>query len=225
MTTPAEKALRTAIIRLAYKKPEIRDVLLPILKDAGLIPEGTTIELPKSKTRVFRSRSGLRVWDLAWAGKRGKSVLTFVLYDLDYVRDPAAKKRIEQWINSLDGMTSFRAMLDSVKDLNDRVPGNHLEMKVVKGVDVAPFGFGPIEINGKNVSIESGWDTFVIRDLTDTYNEPTCIPAIKGGKRSIKKFYRWVNDNERALISMTFSQVMDEMRSEGIKYHYYCAMD
>ena len=224
MATTSEKALRKALIRLAQKRPDIRDTILPILKEAGLIPVGTTIEFPRSGTRVHRSKSDVQVWDLTWAGKRGKAVLTFTIYDLDYLTRPMIKQ-VEDWVSSLDRMDSFQAILKSAQDLNERTPGDKLDLKVIKAVEVAPLGFGPIEIRGDKALIKSGWNDFTVKNLVDKYNEPTCMPAIKGGKRSIKKFYRWVKDNEGSLKSMSFSEILSQMRANDIKYHVYCAID
>ena len=94
-----------------------------------------------------------------------------------------------------------------------------------RGVDVTPGGFRPIKVNGKNITLEADYSDFTVRDKVDRFNEPTCIPAVKGGKRDIKVFYRWVKDNLPWLQSATFGDVMRAMMKEGIRFHQYCAMD
>ena len=54
------------------------------------------------------------------------------------------------------------------------------------------------------------------------YNEPKCIAK---GKKSIGQFYRWVKDNAKKLQAMSLHQIVEAMRTEGIQYHYYCAVD
>ena len=219
MVSP-EKALRTAIIKLIYKKPEFRDALLPILKKAGLITVDTTLDLDKSKTRVRREIDTIILWELVHAGKRGKWVRVLTLSDLKYNEDRDGDLIIA-WVDSLDEMASFEDILLSAQELEKNLVGNSMRMKVeaTKSFDVAPFGYGPIEIEGKDVKIVSSWGDFLVKDLQQ-YRFRSCTPATRGGKRSIKKFYEWVLENKQDICVMCFDEIRTEMRTEGIKHHY-----
>jgi len=173
--------------------------------------------------RWFASRTSIRVWDLANAGKRGKMVDSFALYDIDYIRDPSLTKQVEQFPKWFPRMTYQRA-LEQARSLFEMGAGK-LQTTQEKGVRVAPPGFGPIKVETDEVSLEADWDTFRIRDKKDTNNDPTCIPAIRGGVKSVKLFFRWVKDNEQRIKGWTYYQILTAMRSEGIEYHDYCAMD
>lgn len=93
-----------------------------------------------------------------------------------------------------------------------------------ESIDVTPAGFKPIRIMGKGVTIEADYNDFRVVANEDP-NETTCIPAIKGGKKDIKVFYRWAKDNESKLKNMKFSDIVRTLMSEGVKFHQYCAVD
>ena len=109
--------------------------------------------------------------------------------------------------------------------LQYRETGVEVNFTIKKGVEVQPAGFKPLRIRTGQIEIDADYDSFVVRDKVDQNNLPTCIPAIKGGKRSIPVFYRMVKDNERALQNMSFSEVRKMMAKAGVLYHEYCAMD
>jgi len=218
-------------LRIASKQARGRVVTRWIAKQGGLPGMGKTFESTKMRWHVYSS--GVRVWDLLNAGKRGKGVEGFALYDLDYVRDTQILDALKDWVLGLSKQQSYRMALDEARRITLRIPKGgpgtglspKIEMFQEKGVDVAPAGFKPIVIDTPNFRLEAGFKTFAVRDKVDRNNEPTCIPAIQGGKRDIKVFFRWVSDNQTKIKGMTFRDVKDGMRSEGIKYHSYCAMD
>jgi hypothetical protein len=181
---------------------------------------GDTFE--NDKWRVHRYAGSLVMTDLTNAGKRGKKVDEIAFYNLDMRTAPSF-----DLVGEMIGLVKSNASLDKVKkaaeDFKDR--GYSLEVRVQRGVDVMPGGFKPIRINTDNLYIEAGYDSFTVRDKRDQYNDPTCIPASKGGKKSIPAFYRWVKDNERKIQSMTYSDVTKAMRDMDLAYHSYCAVD
>ena len=198
---------------------------------ARLIEEGTralhelamgdTIET--EKWRVHRYASAVVITDLTNAGKRGKKVKEYSLYDLDYqhiVNPNDVAAEFEKLAKKNVSPTQMERAINARKEM-----GIHIQIQDLRGVDVTPGGFKPVVIDGKNVYIEAEYSTFRVKDKVDQYNLPTCIPAIKGGKKSIPQFYRWVKDNESKLKNMTFQQVLKAMDSEQIQYHQYCAMD
>lgn len=172
--------------------------------------------------RIHRYRPSIKITELANAGKRGKQVRQIDLYDLDYGNLPVEGMAAEMVMLAKRG-ANFDRMLQAAKEHEEL--GAKLQVTTLRGVDVVPGGFKPIKINGKYVEIESGYNNFVVRDKVDQNNLPTCIPATKGGKKSIFAFYRWVKDNQSAIANMTFRDVLAAMRDNGIENHQYCAMD
>ena len=221
--------LRSEVIRLAHQNESLRPALLQMLTARWAPADmGTTNESDKLRWHVYNS--AVRVWDLTFAGKRGKRVSRFALYDIDMVGDETFQKAADIWIRGLK-KNNYAQALKAAQDLvslSQEAEGwgtAKLEVGEDKGVDVAPPGFKPFKANWKNVTVEATYDSFVIRDKGDRNNLPTCIPTSKGGKQSIKVFYRWVQDNERKIKSMTYYQILNSMGEAGIRYHDYCAMD
>ena len=232
------KNLRNKLIKLANDNPDLRKDILPLLrtKSAGIVlKEGDTWESESGVYRVHRSRVSIRFWDLTNAGKRGKNVPTFVVYDLDFAMraikgNPKAQNALFSFMSKLTKFRNYSEAFMAAEVMRSLIekesmspPG--LESRTEKGIHVAPAGFKPISINTDQIRIESDWSSFSVRDNTDTYNLQTCIPAIKGGKADIKVFYRWVKDNQSRIKNMAFHDVTKAMDGLGIKAHHYCAMD
>jgi hypothetical protein len=221
-------SLRTDLIKLANEKPEFRPHIIPLLrKFAELSLAGKGGENDSLRFHVYRG--SVHVTELKYAGKRGKKVETFVLYDTDMITDPEVEQAIDKWTWRLKGLKYDQAKKEGEKIAEiakkRNLPSPKVNIRFEKGVRVAPGGVKPIRVKGKHVFLEAEYGSFRIRDLDDNYNDPTCIPAMKGGKKSIKQFYRWVQDNEKKIPSMTFRDVLKAIDKEGIRYHYYCAMD
>lgn len=182
---------------------------------------GDTTE--SDKWRMHRYASSVQITDLTNAGKRGKKVMQYSLYDLDYQHIVDPNEIADEFEELVTKNVSPAQMERALKARKDQ--GIKYDEQQLRGVDVTPAGFKPVVIDGDHVFIEAEYGSFRVKDKDDVNNEPTCIPAIKGGKRSIPQFYRWVKDNERKLKSMTFYQVLMGMRKEKIEYHQFCAMD
>jgi len=190
----------------------------------GKVEIGKTVE--GKHVRVHRYRSAIRVTDLTDAGKRGKQVRQFALYDLDMTRDKTVQQNVEKFAAGVEKATYDQALQWAhmiAKDSTQRGGGTvKVENKTIKAVDVMPAGFKPFDITTPHVRIRSDWEGFSIRDLGDKANEPTCIQR---GKKSIKQFYRWLKDNQSKIKSMTFRDFTQELKRNKIDFHQYCAMD
>jgi len=179
--------------------------------------------------RAQRGMSTLRITDLTNAGKRGKKVEEIALYNLDYADDFDGWNRDVSFGNlkkerTYAGARSWAESLYEFLKEDNGIPVG-MEKHTKRGIDVTPGGFKPIKIRTKYIRVDAGYDRFSVEDLVDQNNLPTCIPRFDGGKRDIKVFYRWVKDNEARIRNMTYSEVLSEMRKNGIQYHSYCAMD
>jgi len=190
---------------------------------------GQTIET--DRFRIHRFGGSIRVTDLANAGKRGKMVDEFALYDIDYVRDSKILRLIEQFAKVVHRAKSYKMalkMAEGIVSEADRlgVLGSpKIEKHQYKGVRVAAPGFKPIVINTPYISVNADSDHFSVRDNVDRNNEPTLIAPTRGKVTAIKKFHEWARKNRRKLERMTFSEVSGALRKAGIDTHYFCAMD
>ena len=153
--------------------------------------------------RAHRYASSIRVTDLANAGKRGKSVDEFALYDLDYGLSPATKQAIESFAKKLHTIGSYKDALREAetiirvaeKDAQFAIKNNEkayrapsIEKSRMKGVHVAPGGFKKIEVQTPFISLRADNDSFSVRDKKDTYNEQTCIAPVRAKATAVKKF-------------------------------------
>jgi len=176
--------------------------------------------------RVSVIHTAVHITDMTNAGKRGKNVDKFALYDLDYISDPLIQAMVSDFIMDLKGMVYPQAMkraLNLVKRTTDIGP--KIEHSKEKGVHVAPPGFKPFKLETPFVSITADWRSFSISDKIDQNNLPACISTSRGGKKSVKLFYRWAQDNANKLKRMTFEQIQKDIRKAGVESHYYCRMD
>lgn len=182
---------------------------------------GQTLEV--GSVRMHRYNNSIHVWDLTNAGKRGKKVQELVIMSGSYAEE---KQRLEGIGKLIDSYGSYSRILATLNDYLEDYPGAiKLEEYTRRGVDVTPGGFKALEIETKHVKITADYNDFSIKNLDDQFNEPTCIPAITGGKKSVPVFYRWVQDNESKIKRMSYPEILKEMGRLGIKYHSYCAMD
>lgn len=192
------------------------------LRAAGL-GLGQTVE--RGDVRIHRFHDFFKVWDLTNAGKRGKKVRVLVLGPSSrYPHNPAGW--MEGMSKALPEYRSYDAVKRFVDDLLVDFPDEiDVREQAERGVDVTPGGFEPLKIKTPKVYVEADYGDFLVKNLEDQYNETTCIPAAKGGKKSVPQFYRWVKDNMARLQRMSFYEIVEAMRKEGIRYHQYCAMD
>lgn len=224
----ASELIDTAI-KLAHDHPEHRGPILAALNKVGLgLGVGGGYEDERSNLRFHRYMTSIQVTDLTNAGKRGKKVDEFTVYDLDYAEDKAAVDRLAAQLVKARNYSEAKSLAEAWTEYYTDIGAGakpKMEYRKLRGVDVTPAGFKPIKIHGKGVSIEADYNTFTVKDTADKSNESTCIPAIRGGKKDIKVFYRWVKDNEVRLKTMAYRDVVKGMMQQGIKFHQYCAMD
>lgn len=185
--------------------------------------------------RVHRFASSIRVTDLTNAGKRGKTVDYFALYNLDFVKDEKIRNLIDKFLVYLQRNANYakvKAMADGIVQEGQRLYktgrlkglGPKIEVMRAKGVDIAPGGFKEIKIDTPDLVGYAGSEGFRVMERNDP-NETTIIAPSRGAKTAIKNFYKWVMANDREIRSMTFSDVLRSLKKEGIDYHQYCAMD
>lgn len=190
------------------------------------VPVGTGGE--NNHIRFHRFRDGIRVYDLTNAGRRGKVVDLFNLYDLDFMRHAGMEDLVDHYSSTLHGSTYAKA-LAGAQALVAASAGLGARPKIqesqVKGVRVDPAGSQPVEVKGSRVYVKAEPQDFVVRDLVDTNNEPVLMRPQRAAKSNAKKFYAWALANEDRISSMSFSDVRKSLDASKIKYHYFLAMD
>lgn len=194
---------------------------------------GDTREFPDRMLRFVRTNNAIRVTDLRNAGRRGKRVPTFGLYDLDYIEPKYADHFAQRLVNTY----SYEGALNEARTLLD-VYTEEVYMKEGLGrgkpklyeteeraIDVAPVDGGPLRIETQNVEITLEHDDFSIRDKRDTANRPTTISPARGARTAVKRLREWVQQNREKIQHMTFHEVLESLRRARIGYHDYSAVD
>jgi hypothetical protein len=198
--------------------------LLPIIREADTAMTGKTMENDHLRWQV--TRNAIRVWDLTFAGKRGKKVDGFALYDIDYISDPIFQKSVDQFAFRLKSMTfkdaQARARAYAVMAEQRGEMSPKFRPFEERAVDVAPAGFKPFEKVAPQFTISADWTSYGASDRRDTYNRPACYNT---GKRDVKRFYRWVTDNWDSLKRLTFRELTSLMKKEGFQFRSYCSVD
>ena len=188
------------------------------------VARGETVE--QGDVRIHRYADVFFIWDLTNAGKRGKKVKMMAVQPNHYYYKGDRAKWFDSMSRAIEHYRTYKDVKNFFEDVLVDYPNEiDIDEREERGVDVYPGGFMPVKVNGKGVYVEVGYKDFTVRNLDDKYNETTCIPAIKGSKKAIPVFYRWVKDNESKIKSMTFREVLTEMDKLDVPYHQYCAMD
>ena len=177
--------------------------------------------------RIHRYSDVLTITDLTNAGKRGKKVQSISISEdfgdgsyqfLSDAAEDAIRFAKQGW--TFDRMKDF--FTQDLDLLHGRIT-TYIQEK--RGVDVIPAGFAPIVIKTNEFYLEVTLKDFRLRDLRDQHNDPMQIPAIKGGKKDIPVFYRWVKDNEAAVRRLDFNGIQKAMDTLGIRTHSYFGLD
>jgi hypothetical protein len=186
---------------------------------------GDTFE--NEKWRIHRYSNSIVITDLANAGKRGKKVDSWVVMSRSGLNNdlPLESMAMEYILWAKRGVDG--AKMKAVIDEEQEAFGDTMTVYIrqERGVDVMPGGFEPFQLKTNKIFVEVTPRDFTVKNLSDVNNDPTCIPASKGGLKSIPTFYAWVKDNEAKLKGMDYGQVLSVMDNLGVKYHDFCAMD
>jgi hypothetical protein len=183
---------------------------------------GSTVE--NGTLRIHRFNDHLVLWDTTNAGKRGKKVAKASVSSLgDWASRGEHQERLSQLLVSY---SEFQDAIATLRDLLTEYPGSlSIDHYEERGIDVVPASLSTIKIRTSVLSLEVSPRDFCIRDLKDKNNEPTAIPAIKGGKRAVQAFYHFLKSNRLAIAGMTYRELLQTMSRRGLSYHDYCAMD
>lgn len=125
----------------------------------------------------------------------------------------------------LEQLQSYAVAVAALHEIAQTGKTIDLSVSEERGVDVAPPSFRPVIVRTKILEVTALYADFSVRCLSDTANLPTAIPAIRHGKKSVAAFYAWVAANQERIATMSFADVLGELRRQRIRFHQYCAMD
>jgi len=188
---------------------------------------GQTFE--NASIRVHRWSSAVQVWDLANAGKRGKKVANFSLYNTDYIKDPIVDSNFNRFLFGIFPLNYAQAKYWAefiARDAKQRkdMGGPAFEEREARGVDVVPAGCTEIVINNEHCEATIEFTGFCICDKHDQNN----LPASRSDgntKKQLKDFYLWVKANQETLQALTFREWDKLIEEKGLQYRCWCRMD
>lgn len=178
-------------------------------------------EIVINNWRFAHNRFYFSATDITNAGKRGKKVSRFGLYNsmsgelFENVMGPLLKLAYNKGsVEEMEAAFKATATKEMTYDFTD-----------FRGIDVLPAGSQKVMISGPKMTIEASLTEFCVSDLEDQNNLPAMIAPSKSKNVAVKKFYAWAKENAETLREMSFSQVSQAMSAAGIGSHYYCRMD
>lgn len=186
-------------------------------------PTGETREI--GDWRIWRGACTAKAVHTLNAGKRGKrcDVVTIVDPPEEMAELIAQTMVLIAQIAQLDPTHAF-AHPDY---MGTRFEGRGFNVRrtTERGVDVTPVGCLPMNFESDRVRFRIELDGCSILDLKDVHNEQTMIPGESCGKRACARFYAWARKNTENLVRMSFHEVYENLRQQGISVHAYCAID
>ena len=173
--------------------------------------------------------NNMTVFNPHLAGKRGKKV---DVLRTNLPRNSHSVLRLEV-IRAILDMTTIDEMVAYFKKMEDLHAGKN-------GVDLYAFYAGVTSKRG--IDVESPFESekifqnekmyfristteFTLRDRTDLYNEPTIINTSSTSKSSIAKLYKKIVANPSLVEGKSFRDVSNLIQAEGVRSHFYCAVD
>lgn len=211
---------RSALIRLASAMPvgsPERKAILAGLKQAGeFLQPGSSVEA--GSVRYHRYMDSLHVTDLTNAGKRGKKVDQFVLYDLNYMRrNQIAQAQFDKWLSGVvSSSRDWKQVRRSAVGLlagyenTGMWPIPKMDVRLLRGVDVEPSeSVSPridevvVDTPERTLSLDVKPKAMFIREVTffvdqgqrGPYKSDRSITNASGVQKT-KKLYQWVVSNQ-----------------------------
>ena len=172
---------------------------------------GIQMDFVFSEVRVWRTEDEIKVWDLKHANKRGKHVLLLHFYNLKVLRGPPLSW-INDWLLHVGRAENFQLIYKSAQKLSQKLGGSFFEATLVKAIRIAPLGFVPIKIENDHFKIDAGWETFTVEFENGQMLTPT-------GKKTVKKFYKWVQEFSEKVKGFDRQSLVEALNSINLKYH------
>lgn len=181
--------------------------------------------------KIHRYADHLRITDMTFAGKRGKTVKSLVVSP-KYLKEDLAQRVLQQAVKAIEGKNYAQAKA-KLEDLTDQYPGlMTLTEGSARGVDVEPMGT-PIDLekkfpDGAIISINSTPHEFLVKNSVvmrapgkpaDGFRQDTLYSNRK--KQDGVIFYAWAKDNVSKLANMTIHDLTKLWDSLGVGYDYH----
>lgn len=205
--------------RVASLKKAVRQVLSP----------GSGTE--EGNVRYHRYMDSIHVTDLTNAGKRGKKVDQFVIYDMQYMsRNQIAQAQFERWLGEmLQSPKSYQQVRAAAVELMEgfersgMYPLPKMQTRTLRGVDVDPsesvsprFKELVVDTPERTLSLDVKPSHISIREVTFTTHDGRRGPyrsdralMNERGSRKTKKMYQWVVGN--------IDRIRDALRSDQLQ--------
>lgn len=172
---------------------------------------GVQMDLPTANVRIWRTEDEIKVWDLNHANKRGKHVLLLHFYNLKTLREPLLSW-VNEWLLYVGRVSNFHPIYKSAQTLNQRMGGSFLEVRTLKAIQVAPFGFVPIKLENEHFKLKADWETFTVEFEDGQVITPK-------GKKAVKSFYRWVEKFSEEIEKYDRPDIVTALNAINLKYH------
>ncbi len=207
-----------------------------------------TVALPVGKRvetrhlRIHRYMDSLRIWDLTYAGKRGKRVDILALTDLDRLKhDTFSNERFERWLQEVikknlkfdQAQKSLDALLDSFELVNlSPMPKKYIRQE--RGVDIDPpasvtphLDMTLVDIPEATLTLKAKPTDIHVHEVKfhvneqgrrDFYTYETYLYNTRK-KRETKKLYQWMVQNQKALQKVqSMSDLKQMLMRDNIPY-------
>jgi hypothetical protein len=217
-------------------------VLSGYMRRLAAIPQAMPIgdEIDFGNLRIHRYNGSIVLTDLTNAGKRGKRVDEYALYDLDFLEtNQVAMAQLERWLGNVikQKMTTGEA-ISTLLDLMDgwdyvlTTGKPKLEPRSHRGIDVnPPTSVMPhikkVVVNepGLTLSIDAKPNDTMIREVTfmvdkgkrGPYRTDTFLTGL--GKKGASLIYNWVRMNIDLLSNVSgLSEIREMLKADNIPY-------
>lgn len=186
--------------------------------NSAFIDVGETLET--SQWRVHRAAHSLTITCLEFAGKVGKKVYQFCIYNLDL--NVKSHAQVDICTSQLRQGVHANMSVDQMAVLVAGIGGDlcsPVSFRTLRGVDVIPSA-ASIQINTGHAVIKADPLSFCIECIEDRNNLPTAISTRRSDAR---RFYNWAKAHD--FTGLRYNEILAILKAAGVHYHRYCAMD
>lgn len=187
---------------------------------------------------IFETRGydGVGAWEAAGAGKRGKKVrIVNVGFPPSSYGDTAdinhkfMKAVVEcttiEEVQALAQIAKQRFVAETMRGKGDGYGYYSSYVDTKRGIDVEAVEDAPIIRSSEEYSIRCDKQSFTLADLRDQHNDPRVIPTGNQGAQARKAYSLLAKLDEATAAKMGFSDMWSYLTDNGVKTHYYCALD
>jgi len=235
-------SFRKRVIRLAYEKPVLRPLLLPLVTRRKIARAAIPKVLEGKNIRVYADRHAIRVVEIPQKPLRRRRVRTlsiginmpgmrpfdaFIVDNLLYHRDGAkigkndtydqALKKLQQALGKAEELTTKQWEEQKVEGKPDpwfpRISQDEIDYLLVE-----PSDYKPLSIKGKDFTLQSTWTTFSAYDPGADFqsHDPTYTVIESKSPGAARKLYKMLKVEPDALKRVSWYQLTDWLRKNKI---------